>query len=170
MRPRSRGPICPSSAKQSPSLCRRAQGRPDAGCTRGLVCSEESTRVRNHRFHRSDPAFPAQWWCGLYALSPESGLVSLRCLGVITQELIPASGHRDHAISPPALCAFVNCAQASIASRANTRDDREAPLCQVRGMGKTYTRFALLENRIFSRDRVDSSGKSELTARSALSS
>jgi len=26
------------------------------------------------------------------------------------------------------LAAFVNCAKASIASRANTRDDREAPL------------------------------------------
>jgi hypothetical protein len=32
----------------------RAQGRPDAGCTRGLVCNKESTRVRNHRFNRSD--------------------------------------------------------------------------------------------------------------------
>jgi hypothetical protein len=40
----------------------RAQGKPDAGCTRGLVCSVESTRVRNHRFNRSDPAFPAQWF------------------------------------------------------------------------------------------------------------
>jgi len=53
---------------------RRAQGKPDAGCTRGLVCSVESTRVRNHRLNRSDPAFPAQWLTAYNALSPVSGL------------------------------------------------------------------------------------------------
>src|ERR1700756_4836393 len=54
MRLSSRGIFCPSFAPRCPSKNQRAQGRPDAGCTRGLVCSEESTRVRNHRFNRSD--------------------------------------------------------------------------------------------------------------------
>jgi hypothetical protein len=38
---------------------------------------------------------------GLYALSPESGLVSLRRLAgpSVQQDLIPASGDQDHAIS-----------------------------------------------------------------------
>jgi hypothetical protein len=47
--------------------------------------------------------------------------------------LIPASGDQDHAISPSALGAFVNCAKASIASRTTFRDDREAPLCVSAG-------------------------------------
>src|SRR5690348_2244144 len=51
-----------------PSNSWRAQGKPDAGCTRGLVCNEKSTRVRNHRFNRSDPAFPAQWFTAYGAL------------------------------------------------------------------------------------------------------
>jgi hypothetical protein len=35
------------------SLCKqRAQGKPGAGCTRSLVCSEESTRVSHYRFNR----------------------------------------------------------------------------------------------------------------------
>jgi hypothetical protein len=57
----------PFSRPDLPELCidpsrqQRAQGRPDAGCTRGLVCIVESTRVIHHRFNRSDPAFPAQW-------------------------------------------------------------------------------------------------------------
>src|SRR5689334_23992802 len=36
---------------------------------------------------------------GLYALSPESGLVSLRRLELIIRDVIPASGDQDHAIS-----------------------------------------------------------------------
>jgi hypothetical protein len=47
--------------------------------------------------------------------------------------LIPASEDQDHAISPSALGAFVNCAKASIASRTTFRDDREAPLCGSAG-------------------------------------
>src|SRR6185437_2473411 len=38
------------------------------------------------------------------------------------------------------------------------------------GMSQTYTRFALLENRIFLARGMDTSGKSELTARRPLRS
>jgi hypothetical protein len=77
--------------------------RPGAGCTRGLVCKGRSTRVSHHRFNRSDPAFPAQWCCGLYVISPVSGLDShRRFAGNAPRNLIPASGDQDHTILPSA--------------------------------------------------------------------
>src|SRR5581483_8547812 len=60
------------AARFAPELCRtlvplevkRAQGRPGAGRTRGLVCKKRK-RTRAYRFDRGDPAFPAQWFYGL---------------------------------------------------------------------------------------------------------
>jgi len=49
----SRREMRPSLAQSLPSLSRRAQGAPDAGRTRSLVCKEISTRVRNHRHRRT---------------------------------------------------------------------------------------------------------------------
>jgi hypothetical protein len=43
-----------------PSNGPRAQGRPDAGCTRG------NAHKNNHRFNRSDPAFPARVVYGVW--------------------------------------------------------------------------------------------------------
>jgi hypothetical protein len=91
-----------------PSNSWRAQGKPDAGCTRGLVCSVESTRVRNHRLNRSDPAFPAQWFYGLSrALPGVPGFLATIDGGSSSANLIPASGDQDHTISPSAPAALV---------------------------------------------------------------
>ena len=44
----------------------RAQGRPGARCTRGLVCNmHKEKRTRAYRFSGNTPAFPAQWFYGL---------------------------------------------------------------------------------------------------------
>jgi len=45
---------------------------------------------------------------------------------------MPASGHQDHTALPSASGAFVLSAIASIASRSNVRDGREAPLVSDR--------------------------------------
>jgi hypothetical protein len=45
--------------------------------------------------------------------------------------LTPASGRQDHTISPSASAPLVNGTSASIASRLNVRDDREAPLIEA---------------------------------------
>ena len=50
----------------------------------------------------------------------------------IVTDLISASGYQDHTPSPSASGAFVLSAIASIASRPNVRDDREAPLVSER--------------------------------------
>ena len=49
----------------------RAQGRPGARCTRGLVCIDaQEMRTRAYRFSGNTPAFPAQWLYGLYRALP----------------------------------------------------------------------------------------------------
>src|SRR5580698_5438779 len=81
---------------------------PDAGRTREALRAKKSALCARKR-HRAarQPAFPAQWFYGLYALSPECRLVSLRPPGLVTRELISASGDQDHATSPSASAAFV---------------------------------------------------------------
>ena len=66
MRPHSRGMRCPRLASLSPSRKeQRAQGKPGARCTRGLVCKAQvKKRTRAYRFSGDNPAFPAQWICG----------------------------------------------------------------------------------------------------------
>jgi hypothetical protein len=45
---------------------KRAQGRPDARCTRGLACKMHlAKRTRAYRSSGGNPTFPAQWFYGL---------------------------------------------------------------------------------------------------------
>jgi hypothetical protein len=83
-----------------------------------LRASEESTQASHHRY--AETIRPSlRDGLAAYTRSPRSaGLASLRPPGLLTRGLIPASGDQDHAISPSARCAFVSCARASIASRA----------------------------------------------------
>src|SRR5262245_8553379 len=62
-----------------PSLKQRAQGRPGAGWHPWSACNKKSTR-QNHRFSLIRPAFPAQWFYGLYVISPVTRLSCHRCL------------------------------------------------------------------------------------------
>jgi hypothetical protein len=65
--PRSRGVIRPSFERNLPPSGTRAQGRPGARCTRGLVCScAQEVRTRAYRSSGEHPAFPAQWFYGLW--------------------------------------------------------------------------------------------------------
>jgi len=49
---------------------KRAQGMPDARCTRGLVCKRGKKRTRAYRFSGGTPTFPAQWLYGLLRALP----------------------------------------------------------------------------------------------------
>jgi hypothetical protein len=86
---------------------RRAQGRPGAGCTRGLVCSVESTRVSHHRQSRNTPAFPARWCYGCFVLSPVSMTLLVTVTGRIPARLAPAQGRQDHTTWPSATASHV---------------------------------------------------------------
>jgi hypothetical protein len=83
----------------------RAQGRPGARCTRGLVCKLcIKMRTRAYRFSENTPAFPAQWLYGLLrALPGERRLCCHRrpSEALASSELdasIRASGPHDFAV------------------------------------------------------------------------
>src|SRR6266481_3449733 len=69
---RSRGASRPRFAGNfRTSRTERAQGMPDARCTRGLVCNvHKNMRTRAYRFSGGNPTFPAQWFYGLLRALP----------------------------------------------------------------------------------------------------
>ena len=92
---------------------KRAQGRPGARCTRGLVCKLHiRKRTRAYRFSGGSPAFPAQWLYGLLRALPGDRLSCHRRQrdANIIAGLTPASRRQDHTTSPSASAPFVNCA------------------------------------------------------------
>jgi hypothetical protein len=147
---RSRGTIGPSCASTLSLGEQRAQGRPDAGCTRGLVCSVESTRVSHHRFNRSDPAFPARRFTAYVRALPgvRDLIVTVACKSS-SADLAPAQGRQDHTSSPSAHSITRQSMHPRPSHPApNTRDDREAPLLEEAGraddagdLGPTSTRI-----------------------------
>src|SRR5947208_1071436 len=53
---------------------KRAQGMPDARCTRGRVCSKKSTRVSNHRYTASTGIPCTMVLTVSFVISPVTGL------------------------------------------------------------------------------------------------
>jgi hypothetical protein len=80
---------------------------PGAQCTRSLVCALvlEYAHEYSQRRHRIHPAFPTQWFYGLYVLSPVTMAwlppSSARCVSIIA-DLAPASERQNHTTSPSA--------------------------------------------------------------------
>jgi hypothetical protein len=120
-----------------PSM-RRARGRPGARCTRGLVCGEAQKSLHTSiQVKRRHPAFPAQWFDGLYVLSPAIGLFCHRRPqeALASRELdasVEASGPHDFAVRfsaarPHAKSARRHCRVHRIPSRVKRRS-RYAPL------------------------------------------
>ena len=75
------------------------------------------------RYSRDIPAFPAQWFYGLYVLSPGKRPFLPPLRAVLTADVAPGSRRQDHTISSYA-AAFSSGrdlpdAAASIATRAN---------------------------------------------------
>ena len=135
MSPRSRDAMRPSFAFElhTPSR-KRAQGRPGARCTRGLVRKmHKQKRTRAYRFSGSIPAFPAQWFTAYNVLSPVTGLSCHRRFreALASQKLdtsVGVSGPHDFAVR---FSTLVSCTAASTAPLPYVRDDRETPLVRA---------------------------------------
>ena len=132
----------PSDANSyaSPSN-QRAQGKPGADCTRGLVCQTHSNRrTRAYRFSRNSPAFPTQWLYGLLRALPGERACLPPSLAEDSTSLTPASRRQDHTTSPYAL-AFSSGVKKRLTPKRPShsgpthRDDRETPLGWA-GMGE----------------------------------
>ena len=119
----------------------RAQGRPGARCTRGLVCNcAQKTRTRAYRYRRSIPAFPAQWLYGLLRALPGERLFCHRRPqeALLLENLTPAPRRQDHTTSPYACATHVDCGLRVHRIPPHVRDDREPPLSsgETRGVMK----------------------------------
>ncbi len=119
----------PSSARNSPSMKQRAQGRPDAGWHPRPPCEQECTG-QEPQVQPERPGLPCAMAYDLYALSsvhracwPPS---STRCMGT-SANLIPASGYQDHATSPSVPAALVSCSRPVHRTPPHVRDDAYAP-------------------------------------------
>jgi hypothetical protein len=113
------------------------------------------------------PAFPAQWFYGLYVIFPVTGLSCHRHSWIVSTTLAPASGRQNHTISPSAIASFVRAMIAPELSRPShpasyVRDDRETPLMWERD-GDSY-KFDLGSSRsdLFSRDGLDRFSQSDV--------
>src|ERR1035437_9243644 len=97
---------------------KRAQGKPGARCTRGLVCSNAQKNAHEHTGSAE-----------VIRLSLRSGLrppSSPRSL--LPRNLTPASGRQDHTASPSATPAFVPRKLRVHRIPPRVRDDRDPPL------------------------------------------
>src|SRR5256885_3784802 len=127
----------PSFANSLALSKQRAQGKPGADCTRGLVCQTHSNRrTRAYRFSRNSPAFPTQWLYGLLRALPGERACLPPSLAEDSTSLAPASRRQDHTTSP---YAFAHSStrlrapetKASTAFQPTHRDDRETPLLRA---------------------------------------
>ena len=115
----------------SPSI-QRAQGRPGARCTRGLVCNEcTRKRTRAYRFSGDTPAFPAQWLYGLLRALPgdQDLLVTVIPEKLASQELeANLEAFRTTRLRRTQAARPSRAPPTSTASRPDVRDVRETPL------------------------------------------
>jgi len=127
---RSRGMFCPRSAKYSSLLDNRAQGRPGARCTRGLVCKLHNKKTHTSiQVQRKHSGLPRAMVLRLISRSPwRPGFLATIASRNNPQDLTPASGRRDHTTSPSASRAVRQWHISVHRIPPHVRDDRAPPL------------------------------------------
>ena len=108
-----------SFAFRWPSARWRAQGRPGARRTRGLVCNVHLENAHTSiQVWRRHPAFPAQWLYGLYVVALVTGFLAtiIPEKHLLLTNLTPAPGRQALTTSPYAAGALVFRTAASTAS------------------------------------------------------
>jgi hypothetical protein len=129
------------SRHRSPEFCKairprkqRAQGKPGARCTRGLVCNvRKRKRTRAYRSSGGIPAFPARWVTAYFVLSPVNGSFATVAPRDDPGSLAPAPRRQDHTTSPSASGANVSCANRVHRISPRVRDVANAPLVDEMG-------------------------------------
>ena len=135
-RARSRGMICPKFCNQPRPRNQRAQGRPGARRTRGLMCMRcNKNAAHEHTGLAEAPGLPCAMALRLIRDRPGD---RLSCHHrpwklSLTSDLTPASGRRTLTISPYANVALVSRNTASIASHRTVVTIAIAPLVAVDG-------------------------------------
>jgi hypothetical protein len=119
---RSRGTILPELSVVGPPSIKRAQGMPDARCTRSRLCRKKHRR-QQLQVHRNNRHSLRNGFNGvLRALPGDRACLPPSSMGRTT-DLAPASGRQNHTTSPSAEASLVRAMialrhSASIASRS----------------------------------------------------
>ena len=103
---------------------------PGARCTHGPRAAKK--HAAEPQVRAEQPAFPAQWFYGLYVISPVTRLCCHRRERIVPVHLTPALGRQDHTISPSAICCSSDNTPRPSHPAPNVRDDRDTPLLWVR--------------------------------------
>ena len=135
------------------------KGAGNAGCwphpralraKKGALCARKQRQGSRNNRHSLRNGFTA------YTRSPRcTGLVGHRRPGIITQDLIPASGDQDRAISPYALARSSRTPRRPSHPASNVRDDREAPLLSEAGRAETTADLVFRKSEIFSEEGLN---------------
>ena len=116
------------------------EGAGNAGrrCARSRAWCVVNTRVSHHGHTGNHPAFPAQWFYGLFRALPGDHALLTPSPARLLADLTPALGRQNDTTWPYASASFVRLAlarltpPASTASRPAFRDVRNAPLAGTR--------------------------------------
>jgi hypothetical protein len=134
---------------------------PDAGRTHGPPATKNAGGS-HHRSSRYNRHSLGNGFNGCSALSPESGLVSLRRPGIIIQGLMPASGHQDHTALPSASGRARLCSQKRPSHPApHVRDDRDTPLRQVQDGADPTSDSHFWKSEIFLAEGLDANSENQ---------
>jgi hypothetical protein len=122
----SRGMICPSCARASPSRGGRGEHRVPLHPQSRVQQNAQRTHTSSQQVQPNTSGIPRAMLDDLFrALLGVPGFSSHRAPGLLTRGLTPASGCRDHTALSNASPALRPCASiASIATRPTFRDDR----------------------------------------------
>jgi hypothetical protein len=139
---------------------------PDAGRTHGPPATKNAGGS-HHRSSRYNRHSLGNGFNGCSALSPESGLVSLRRPGIIIQGLMPASGHQDHTALPSASGRARLCSQKRPSHPApHVRDDRDTPLRRVQDGADPTSNSHFWKSEIFLAEGLDANSENQSSGKS----
>ena len=113
----------------------RAQGRPGARCTRGLVCNSAQKTHTSIQVQRRQSGIPCAMVYGLFRALPGDRAFLPPSPALLSANLTPASGCQDHTTLPSASCAFVKGAIHVHRIPPHVCDDHETPLMPRRDGG-----------------------------------
>src|ERR1035437_9466206 len=111
-RPRSRGAMRPRFARNFLTLSIRGRREYRVHAAPAVSCAtvHKRKRTRAYRFSGGNPAFPAQWFYGLFRALLGDRAFLPPSPADHSASLTPASGRQDHTTSPSASAQFVKSA------------------------------------------------------------
>ena len=124
----SRGVMRPSFAADVTLFRTEGAGKTGRRLAPMVRVQQKSTR-QNHRFSQIRPAFPAQWFYGLYVISPVTGLCCHRRFASSAKLSASLGAPEPHDFAVRDMSVRLDNTPRPSHPAPNVRDDRETPLC-----------------------------------------